>query len=261
MLPFVVLTTQRSGSTFFIRNLDSHTEVSCQGELFLFVKRDFRFRAYLKPRSGFKRKFNLMNYKWFQNYLRTSKWRQIEYTFFKKRLTEKFLSEIFYTNGNNKAIGFKLMYNQNNSIISNWLKKNNASIIHLIRFNLLKRLISQTYMTEKKIAHSTKIFKPEKIRLKTKNLIQKLTKMETEIKKNKKRFYSFSRYLEITYENFFSNRDVEQHKILNFLGVDERSFLQCELKKINPNRIQDILKNYEEVRFALRGTKFLGFLE
>ena len=259
-MEFIVLTTQRSGSTFFIQYLDSHPEVSCQGELFLDVKHNFRLRSYLKWKYRFKRKFT-KNYMWFQNYLRTNIWRQIEYTFLKKRLTEKFLSNIYSTDGCNKAIGFKLMYNQNNRIISNWLKRNNVAIIHLVRLNLLKILISRIYMAEKNIAHTSKVIKHEKICLETKYLIQKLTRMENEINENKNRFSSFPRYLEITYEDFFNNRDFEQQKILHFLGVKESSSLHSELKKINPNRIEDILENYEEVRLSLTGTKFISFLE
>ena len=260
MRPFIILSTQRSGSTYFVRYFGSHPDIYCQGELFIDVKQNFRFRAYLKPGSRFKRELN-PQFQHFRNYLRQSIWQQIEYTFFKKRLTENFLSMIFAGAGDKKAVGFKLMYSQNYGIIVDWLKRNDVSIIHLMRLNYLKIWISRCRMQATKIPHSSKTLKTEKIRVKTKNLVKKLASLEKECENNRTIFSSFGRYHEVTYEDFFSDQAAEQRKILQFLELDESARLSCNLKKINPNRIDALVENYDQVKSALEGTKYFQLLE
>jgi hypothetical protein len=72
------------------------------------------------------------------------------------------------------------------------------------------------------------------------------------------------RYLEINYEALVVQRQVESHRILDFLKIDRNDppTIDSEEKKIGllPDSLQDMLDNYEEIRQAFRGTDFERFL-
>ena len=67
-------------------------------------------------------------------------------------------------------------------------------------------------------------------------------------------------YLEISYESFVANRDADTRKVLQFLGIDEFMPFESDLVKLNPDSLEDIIENYEEVVRALKGTTFEKYL-
>jgi len=68
------------------------------------------------------------------------------------------------------------------------------------------------------------------------------------------------RHIEISYESFVANRDAETQRILDFLNIDQFVPLTTELVKLNPDSLQEIIENYEEVKQALSGTASENFL-
>jgi hypothetical protein len=163
-----------------------------------------------------------------------------------------------------KATGFQLMYDQLNDYrpLQNWIKGRDISIIHLIRRNALKLLLSRVKSKSTKQYHfaggngSTK-----KVSLDRASVISQLSKIvskQTEVKQK----FPDNPYLEISYERFFSDYLEESGKVLTFLGVerDDMEFPQF-LKKLNPDSLGDLIENYDEIALTLQGTLYQEFLD
>ena len=77
-----------------------------------------------------------------------------------------------------QAVGFKVNYSQINrySEIISWIKHNDVKIIHLIRNNLLKRLVSHKIANARNLLHSTQSVEPIKVRIDPKILNRRFSK-------------------------------------------------------------------------------------
>jgi hypothetical protein len=67
-------------------------------------------------------------------------------------------------------------------------------------------------------------------------------------------------YLEVRYESLVSVFETEIRKVLKFLEVDETMPLSSDLVKVNPDSLEDIVENYEEIKQALIGSEFKNYL-
>jgi hypothetical protein len=67
-------------------------------------------------------------------------------------------------------------------------------------------------------------------------------------------------YLEVTYESLVSEFDTEIRKVLKFLRVDKTMPLSSDLVKVNPDSLENIVENYEEIKQALISSEFKNFL-
>lgn len=117
---FVVLSTQRSGSAFLVTSLSSHPKIYCYREIFLPTNRDPEtYRTY---RTAFLS-------------------RHLANLFWRKKLINKYLAELYAAHENMDALGFKFMYSQVRQFppVVDWIKTNKVKVVHLIRTNLLKR--------------------------------------------------------------------------------------------------------------------------
>jgi hypothetical protein len=56
------------------------------------------------------------------------------------------------------------------------------------------------------------------------------------------------------------NREAESRRVLDFLNIDQVAPLTTDLVKLNPDSLEDMIENYEEVKQALSGTDFEEFL-
>jgi LPS sulfotransferase NodH len=140
-----------------------------------------------------------------------------------------------------------------------WAKKEDINIIHLIRSNVLKMLVSREVAKLRDIYHSTKKVEPIKISLKTFRLKARLKNISRQVDVYRSMFKDIP-YLEITYENFVANRDEETRRLLGFLEIDMRVPLISDLVKLNPETLADVIENYDQVAQTLEGTAFERFL-
>ena len=125
--PFIIITSQRTGSTMLVRLLDSHPDVFCLGEMFFQKKEsDYSYRTYFGA-----------NYS-----------RKILNVFNRASAVKGYLDE-FYSRNNCGATGFKFMYGQARSFpprfpsVLDYAKKNEIKIIHNICSNYLRLLTSR----------------------------------------------------------------------------------------------------------------------
>jgi hypothetical protein len=55
----------------------------------------------------------------------------------------------------------------------------------------------------------------------------------------------------LSYEDVLNDTNLHMRKILKFLQVKDNISLSSSLRKINPDKIENVLKNYEEVKKLL----------
>ena len=125
----VILTTQRTGSTFLVECLDSHPQVECASEILIGAadRPSPEYRGRFKPVAKIAR------------LIRSGAWRPGH------------RMERFYADGSAPVRVFKVMYNQlSNPFASRYLQQNeDIRILHLRRHNLLKVHVSKLLMPKR----------------------------------------------------------------------------------------------------------------
>lgn len=260
MIKFLIITQPRSGSNWFMSCLDSHPQIYCPRLTTLFSKYNLSPVKWFKP--SFLQVDNPISP--YYKYRSSSLKNQIAHRLNRNRLIHDFLSDLYAENHNAEAVGFKLNYSQINRYpaIIPWIKQNDIKIMHLIRVNLLKRLVSHKISNTRNLCHSTQSVEPIKVHIEPKILIDDFHRRQKRFAKYKKRFTDVLGlpYIEVSYESLVSDFDSEIRKVLKFLEIDERMSLTSEFVKVNPDSIVDIIENYNEVKQTLINTEFEDFL-
>ena len=248
MEQFILLAARRSGTTFVQRSLDSHPQIQCHKRVFD-VKNKFRYFVIDRPNSKF------------HQFRTASIQRQRDYIFRKQQLIEAFMTELCVPVEDSKAIGIRLAYIQSDRHpeILKWATANAVGIIHLVRENVLKTLVSHATAKKRGIRHSTQKLPTVTVRLPPRRLKRRLKKLTRHIEKYRTMLKD-KRHIEISYESFVANRDAETQRILDFLNIDQFVPLTTDLVKLNPDALQEIIENYEEVKRALSSTASENFL-
>jgi hypothetical protein len=268
----------RSGSTFIRLWLNSHPNVRCHSEIF--------FRGY-PATDGFK------------SYCETNKVRRLlYYTLGRRRFTkssynfgikwiiERFLREL-YNNPSfsapwtdmttdawieyqprgksnlEKVVGFQSMYCQlaDYRPLQEWIMNPDVSIIHLIRQNALKLLLSRIAAEKTGQYQFARNKSRQKVFLDPGEVLTQLNEIINAREKMRKKFLD-NPYLEITYERFFSDNFEEAERIFAFLGI-ERAKVESPkfLKKLNPDSLEDLIENYDEIAMILKEMPYQEFLD
>lgn len=240
MIKFIILTTQRSGSTLLWKYLDQHPQIDAHGEIFL---------------GSLNR---LDSYKNFKN--KSLKNKLISYIN-KQNSIKNYINEI--RDNNASAFGFKLMYNQINKHVLNWVNNNEIKIIHLIRTNTLKMLISRNAAKLRNLYHidtdNQKGQNISEIYVDTINIIREIENIECEIH-YMKQYFKNKEYIEISYENMCYNFYESIDFVYDFLTIDKKYRYDQPLSKINPDDMKFLIKNYNEVEKVLKNTKYEQYL-
>ena len=260
MVKFLIVTQPRSGSAWFMSCLNSHPQIHCPRLPTLFSKYN------ISPIKRFKPRFLQVDnpISPYYKYRSSSLKRQIAHRFNRKKLIHDFLSGLYAEHHNAEAVGFKVNYSQINrySEIASWIKQTDLKILHLIRNNLLKRLVSHKISNIRNLCHSTQSVEPIKVHIDPKVLIDDFRRRQKRFAKYKKRFIDVFDlpYLEVLYESLVSDFDTEIRKVLKFLEVYKSMPLSSDLVKVNPDSLEDIVENYGEIKQALISSEFENFL-
>jgi LPS sulfotransferase NodH len=251
MVKFIVLTTQRSGATFFIKCLASHPQIACRHQTIFTQDNKFKFFSFDRPSS------------FYYKYRSSSLGRRLGHWFRRKRLIYECVDDYLHTLPNQaKAIGFKLSYNhvEKYPAIASWVREHDVRIIHLVRNNLLKTLLSLEAAKKRGLHHSTQKVELVKVHLHPRKLKRKL-KIRARLIEKYRTMFTEKPYLEVSYESFGADLDAETHRVLQFLDIDEYMSVETDLVKLNPDSLEDIIENYDEVAQALKGTPSEKYLE
>ncbi|ERN18129.1 hypothetical protein AMTR_s00054p00048870 [Amborella trichopoda] len=239
---FSILSMQRSGSGWFETLLNSHPNISSNGEIFSVKERRSNISSVLRTLD------KVYNLEW------TSSAAKNECT---------------------AAVGFKWMLNQGlmeyHKDIVDYFNRRGISAIFLFRRNLLHRLVSvlanaydrdakQLNGTHKSHVHSkqeAEVLAKYKPTIDSTLLITNLKHIE-DITADALKFFKSTRLIILYYEDLINN----QKKLMDvqeFLRVPRRD-LQSHQVKIHTRPISEQVENWDDVYNTLKGTQYEIFL-
>jgi hypothetical protein len=247
MQKFIVFATQRTGSRFLIEYMGSHPHIDCHDEIFIAPRYD--------KSPKYERYYKYCSHHPIRNLLYNLRLHSL--------LIPSFLNSFFQDHDPEiTAKGFKLMYSQSRKfrLHPKKLTQKNIRLIHLIRENPLKILISREISKLRGIAHTTKSLHQIMIQLDTHTLLSDLRSISAQTH-HYKRIFQKLEHLEIVYEKLIRSLDKESPKILDYLGVDNNTHLISKTKKITSDNLRHVLANFQDVKNTLLGTPYYQFIE
>ncbi|CAJ1973371.1 unnamed protein product [Sphenostylis stenocarpa] len=239
---FCIVSMQRSGSGWFETFLNSHINVSSNGEIFSVGKRRANVSSILETMD------KVYNLDWFSS---ASK------------------------NECSAAVGFKWMLNQglmeHHEEIEEYFERRRVSIIFLFRRNLLRRMISvlaNSYDKDAKALNGThkshvhseleaKILANYRPRINITLLIPEL-ELTKETAAKAITYFKNTRHVVLYYDDLVNNR-TKLKDVQEFLRVPYRD-LQSRQVKIHTAPLSDQIENWDEVQKELMGTPYQRFL-
>lgn len=221
---FIVLSRPRTGSTMLITFLNSHPNVHSEWEIF-------------KTLNG-------------RNY--------------KDVLAKAFGKEPYYI----KAKGFKIFYNhplddESNDIWDNLMEMDNLWVIHLKRRNIFRTLISWKIASIQGVWEVTSsdrnISKNKAVTFTAKELEEGFEQTRMWEKYGDEMFKNHP-LVSVYYEDLVNDPEGTFCKITDFLGVQNVK-PKTNLKKQNPERLRDLVKNNDDLKSAFYKTEWQPFFE
>jgi len=209
---FVIISTSRTGSTLLMALLNKHDNILCEGELF-------------KQLEG-----HSCSHIW--NALFSKKPKKI------------------------KHVGFKLFYFHpfcDDKQVWDFIKNDtNVKIIHLVRQNLLRILISQ------KIGLKTKLWTDNMLKPNNIGLDDKKTHLEydecveffettTNYENKTRHMFKDHNFIEVKYEHLSSNRVATLKDVFEFLNVPIQN-VDVNNKKQNNEQLDELINNFDELK-------------
>lgn len=237
----VILTTQRTGSTSLVVSLGSHPDIECAGEILIGAPDtptpQIRGRFKLVARIG--------------NIIRFGAWMP------GRRM------EGFYAGGSARVRAFKVMYNQlANPFALRYLQNDpTIRVLHLRRHNLLKVHVSRLLMGKRERVQATGPVDAVRTHVDPDAAIAAMRKARARYERFEALFGGHPR-LQLTYESLFEGQGLSEATtaaICDFLGVS-RHPMRSKLTKLNPESLQDMVTNYDELSAAIARTEFAEFL-
>jgi LPS sulfotransferase NodH len=239
----VILTTQRTGSTFLVECLGSHPDIESAGEILIGVPEVIRGPRY---RGKFQPLYKLWNI------ARTGAW------------LPTYRLEKFYTSGHARVRIFKAMYNHLAYRPTLWYLRAHEEIrvIHLRRENLLKVHVSRLLMPARKELQARSPVDPVSIFV---NPAEAIAAMRAAQQRHESFATVFGRHprLAISYEKLIDGAQLQAEtarRICEFLGVTQQP-MRSTLMKVNPESLRQTVTNYDELAAAVSRTEFAGMLE
>lgn len=181
---------------------------------------------------------------------------------------ERILSQVYQKESKRiKAVGFKLFYNHlTKDEWEKFIALKNFKIIHLTRANRLRTIVSLDIAFKTKqwtrSAISGRLQAGEddkKITLDTSTLISRLESIE-EYEEEISDYFRDRFILEIVYEKLVTESDKVFRSIGNYLNVHDINPNKIKLKKQNPEELNKLIINFDEVSQLLRKTKYASYL-
>ncbi|KAH9624624.1 hypothetical protein KSS87_000779, partial [Heliosperma pusillum] len=240
---FAIVSMQRSGSGWFETMLNSHINVSSNGEIFSVKERRSNASTILKTLD------QVYNLDWFSS---ASK------------------------NECSAAVGLKWMLNQglmaHHEEIVRYMNQKGVSTIFLLRKNLLRRMVSMvanSYDRDAKLlngTHKSHVHSPVeaqllasyKPKINVTELRHKLKVEEVKIAKALEYFNS-TRHMIVYYEDLIANRTETLLKVQEFLRVPYRNLTSRQIK-IHRGPTANQVENWDDIKTALNGTSHQSFL-
>jgi hypothetical protein len=100
----------------------------------------------------------------------------------------------------------------------------------------------------------------QKIKVEPSMIVQSLEKLSQQQLKCE-RIIRGNPVLSVTYEDLFEQQNIVIGKISSFFKLTDATFLKPDIVKTNPENLDDVIENYDEVRQALWGTRWGKFFD
>jgi LPS sulfotransferase NodH len=241
----IILTSQRSGSTFLQGCLDAHPSVKCYGELLVssnpVIPRPLRNRRLLTKAY---------------RYVMVRGWNPVS------------ILNRYYARKEAPVVAFKAMYNHvNNRRVRAYLTAHpEIRVIHLRRDNLLKQHVSKLLLSAKRerpwIPHTTRPIPVASVRVSPERAIKDMRRVRDSFLEFE-RLLSGHRRIELVYERMFNGQTLSREawaKVSELLEIEPVT-VGSDLVKMNPHELRPMVKNYDELAAALAGTEFERYLD
>lgn len=177
---------------------------------------------------------------------------------------EKIFSTIYqYESESTRLVGFKVFYNHLTD--EEWQRlvaRKELKVIHLMRRNRLRTVISLeiAFKTGKWTnAKNTSSAKEKRVTLDPMKLIKRLEQIEEGEAATRVRFCDRP-MLEIVYEELIRSPGEVFESVGAYLGVDGIDPGKIRLKQQNPESLEQLIINYNEVVSVLQNTRFAEYL-
>lgn len=257
---FMVFGNQRTGSTLIASKLNIHSRIICYEEVFLpWVDSDPSLRSWLGA---------VGRPQWLRAVpgVRTS-----------------FLNALVDINGlphDVGAVGFKVMYNQmslwprlaylapragqllQDRPLRRWLSANHVVIVHTLRRNRLKALVSHALAAQSGRFHSRDpVAGNHAVIIPLRGLKARLRRIERAEKVARATILGLPT-VEVFYEDYIGTDGADQDiRLCAALGqAAPKGGLSSPLKKVASDNLPDVIANYDQVAACLSGTRFERFL-
>lgn len=251
--PFVLLSTQRSGTSWFMDRLTKHPGVGGYGEVLL---PGVTGRPNW-PAGAADRPF-LAGY---VNERRAGPPPGLSHCYL-----FGYLDHLYEPRRDLRAIGFKLMYSHvlRYPEILIYLRVRGVRVIHLIRGNLLDIFLSREAMAKRRTVHAWSDRQRTEVQLEldTTALVAQLRRLDREQRIARALLRGLGlQTQEVVYETLLGD-DAPLYGTLSFLGIQDTAVTELcsELLKLARAPHRESITNYDEVQACLRGTKYERFL-
>lgn len=257
---FIVFGNQRTGSTLVANRLNSHSCITCYEEVFLpWVDSEPSLRDWLDNNNR-------------------GQWERgmpgVRIAFLNSLLTPSVIP------AHVRAVGFKVMYNQmslwpkfaylapragqllQDRPLRRWLRSNRVIIIHTLRRNRLKILVSHELAGQTGRFHSRDPASRESsVVVPVRGLQARLRRIEAAERAARHSIRGMPT-IEVFYEDYAGAQACEQDvRLCAALGQDlPEAGLSSSLTKVSSDDLRRTIRNYDEVAAKLSGTRFERFL-
>jgi hypothetical protein len=242
----IILTTQRTGSTFLEDCLESHPQVFCVGELLI---NGINVRA---PQALMRWRYAAKLYR----FVVGGAWHPTA------------LMERFFSSQDKPVKVFKAMYNHVSPPWTlNYLRNDRElRVIHLQRRNLLKMYVSKLLLSKKRVKawqpHATSPVPPVSTYVSPQAALASMRKARALHDRYDRAFAQHAK-MAIAYEEMIENGALSPRvsaAVCDFLGIAHHP-MASRLIKINPDNLRAMIANYDEVAAVVSRTEFAELLE
>jgi LPS sulfotransferase NodH len=238
---FIILCAARTGSTMLRHMLNSHPDVRCHGEVMTGRSLDALARVDRGADPSVTREL------------------------MERRGSDPqgFLEDVVLDPGPAKAVGFKIKYEElslpDYAWLLEWLKgRREIRVIHLMRENRLKRLISEITATKVygiyNVTSEAERPRAARISLSPEECLEDFVRTEEREALFQGHFEGHDIF-RTTYEAIVSDRGDVRSELTRFLGVSPTALTTPTLK-LNPDDPRSVLEDYEALAAALKATRY-----
>jgi LPS sulfotransferase NodH len=255
---YLVLSTQRSGTSYLTERMGAHPAVGAYGEILIPWARG---RPEWPPGAADRPYYATYLEELGVDPARTAPRRGSAH-----RHLYGYLDWVYEPRRDFRSIGFKLMYD-----VARWypellhyLRSREVRVIHLIRRNVLDLYLSRVGMFQRRATHAWSAAEREekKVQVNVSELRSRLAQLERQ-RRIADRALRAARIPvhDVAYEDLLAD-DGYLEAVMGFCGIDDLSGrdLSARMQKLAPYSHRDGVANYEQVAAELRGTPYERFL-